>query len=132
MTPLANVERRVGVIGELGHRGSPRQSSPGPGVQRVEVDQRVERAPQRIALRSDLGRELSEHAADLPLLLPLQVTHFVHQPDRYRGFHEDRRARLGLVVHDAADLALPFPSHGDDVAPLSDRHRAVRDGDALG
>jgi hypothetical protein len=65
-------------------------------------------------------------------LLGLQLAQFVVEFDHDHGFHEQRCAARGLVMHDALKLAPVFGSHGNAAPVVADHdhrvldHRAVR------
>ena len=74
-------------------------------VQRVELDERVERREHRVAMRTQRVGELAQNALDLLELLGLELANAIAELDRRRRLDEQRAARRRRVVHDAADGA---------------------------
>ena len=98
-------------------------------VQRVELDERVERRDDLVAMRTKLVGELAQNALDLLELLRLELAHPIAELHRGRRLDEQRAAGRRRVVHDAAGDDPSLAPHGNHVAAVAHRHRHV--GDAM-
>ncbi len=91
----------------------------------VQLDEGGECRDHRVAVRAQRVGEREKDAIDLGHLLVFQLADPISELHRRRRFDEERSARRGRVVHDAARRHLTAAPHGDHVPPVAHRHRGV-------
>ncbi len=97
------------------------------GVQRVQIDECVERFPKGGRQRAQLVGQVGENAIHLSPFLGFELSDAIHCLYGRRRLDKERSTGGRGVLHDPPDDSAGLSSNGDDVSPIAHGYRGVAD-----